>query len=90
MSEFTVRDAVSWLGITWEAYVKATKTSAGRHGGPMVSALIEARDIHRSGANTSPEQVLARHGIDPADPAKAHRAFNTLRAICDATPKEFE
>lgn len=76
MSDFTVRDAVAWLGITWEAYVAATKTSAGRHGGPMISALLAAQKAHQSKSGITAQQILDRFGIDPANPAKAHQAFD--------------
>jgi hypothetical protein len=71
--DFTVRDAVAWLGLTWDAYVEAEDTSRDYHGGPMNSAILAARDAQ--GTDITPAEVLARFGIDPANPTAAQKRY---------------
>lgn len=79
---FTVRDALHWLGIPFETYERSAKILAGRHGNPIESALLDARAAQ--GTDTTPAEVLARHGIDPADPLAAVRAHDRRRAAVDS------
>jgi hypothetical protein len=80
--EFTVRDALTWLGIPWEIYVKSEEILSGRHGSPIRSALLDARRAR--GTDTTAAQILAQHGIDPADPLAAVRAYDKGRRTFDA------
>lgn len=68
---FTVPDGAAWLGIPWEVIEAGL---AIRSGGPFIGALLDARKAQ--GTDTTPEQVLARHDIDPADPLAAQRAWD--------------
>lgn len=81
MAEFTVRDGLAWLGIDWDTYEKSAKILAGRHGNPIQFALLDARKAQ--GTDTTPAEVLAKHGIDPADPLAAVRAYDRGRARFD-------
>lgn len=78
---FTVRDALAWLGIDKAAYLAASDVLTGRHGGPLVSAVLDARAAQ--GTSTTPAEVLARYGIDPADPVAAARRYDRRRAAYD-------
>lgn len=78
-SEFTVHDAVEWLGLTWEQYVVSTEVLRGRHGNPLASAVLSVRYEYQRAART-PAEVLSEHGIDPADPMAAVRRFEAERA----------
>jgi hypothetical protein len=80
--EFTVRDGLAWLGIPLADYEKSWEILAGRHGNPLGAALLDARDAQ--GTATTPESVLAKYGIDPADPLAAVRRFDKQRARFDA------
>lgn len=80
--EFTVRDGLIWLGISYETYEESAKILAGRHGNPIGSALLDARSAQ--GTDITPAEVLARHGIDPADPLAAVRAYNRERTRFDS------
>lgn len=82
MSEFTVRDALAWLGISWEDYEKSTEILKGRHGNPIQTALLQARSAQ--GTDVTPAAVLATCGIDPADPLAAVRRFDKGRKRYDA------
>lgn len=82
MSEFSVRDGLAWLGISWEDYEKSSKLLAGRHGNPIGAALLDARDAQ--GTDITPEVVLAKHGIDPADPLAAVGRYDKQRGRYDA------
>lgn len=79
---FTVRDGLAWLGITWETYEQSAKILAGRHGNPIGSALLDARSAQ--GTDIAPDEVLARHGIDPSDPPAAVRSYNKRQERYDA------
>ena len=79
---FTVRDGLAWLNIPWDTYEAGCELTRGRHGGPFVSALMDARAAQ--GTATTPAAVLAKHGIDPADPLAAVRAWVTHRSAFDA------
>jgi hypothetical protein len=79
---FTVRDGLDWLGISLADYTTSVQILRGRHGNPIMSALLAARDAQ--GTDTTPAQVLARFGIDPDDPLAAVRAFDHHRAQYDA------
>jgi hypothetical protein len=81
VSEFSVRDGLTWLGISWEDYEKSSKILAGRHGNPIGAALLDARDAQ--GTDTTAEAVLAKHGIDPADPLAAVRRYDKQRGKFD-------
>ncbi len=78
---FTAADALAWLGISPETYGEAARILRGRHGNPIDAALLDARQARHDG--TAAAQVLARHGIDPADPLAAVRAFDQHRAQFD-------
>ncbi len=75
---FTPLDALAWLGISEEAYRESGRILAGRHGNPIASALLAAREAQ--GTDMTPEMVLARYDIDPADPLVAVRAYDRRRA----------
>jgi hypothetical protein len=79
--EFTVRDGAAWLGLPWSVFEEAAQVLSGRHGGPFVSALLDARDAQ--GTSTTADEILARHGIDPADPLDAAHRFDRDRARYD-------
>ena len=80
--EFTVADGLAWLGITPDVYEKSWEILEGRHVNPIMSALLDARKAQ--GTDTTPEQVLARHGIDPTDPLAAVRRYDRDRARFDS------
>ena len=80
--EFTVADALNWLGITPDIYEQSWEILKGRHGNPIMSALLDARKAQ--GTDTTPEQVLARYGIDPTDPLAAVRTYDRQRARFDS------
>lgn len=82
MSEFTVRDGLDWLGISFADYEKSFTILKGRHGNPLGAALLDAREAQ--GTATTPEAVLTKHGIDPADPLVAVRRFDKARSRYDA------
>lgn len=84
MSAFTVPDGLAWLGITPETYERSWEILRGRHGNPIASALLDARDVHLGKLDATPEQVLAKYGIDPADPLKAVRAYDKSQQRYDA------
>lgn len=71
--EFSVRDGLAWLGITWEDYERVWDLLKGVHGGPLNAALLDARKAQ--GTNTTPTEVLEKHGIDPAHPMDAARRY---------------
>jgi hypothetical protein len=81
---FTIPDAVAWLGIDWLAFLEAENILTGRHGGPLVGALLDARDAQ--GTFITPAQVLAKHGIDPANPCAAARAYDRQRSFTTTAP----
>jgi hypothetical protein len=81
MEEFTVPDGLAWLGISQADYEKSWEILAGRHGNPINSALLDARAAQ--GTDTTAVEILARHGIDPADPLVAVRAYDKNRAKFD-------
>lgn len=67
--EFTVADGLEWLGLPQRIYTWSNEYLAGRHGNPIRSALLAARDAQ--GTDVTPEQVLSDFGIDPEDPKQA-------------------
>lgn len=83
---FTVRDAVAWLGVDWLDWMEAENLLVGRHGGPLVAALLDARDAQ--GTDITPAQVLAKHGIDPANPTAAARRYDRQRSGYDDASEE--
>lgn len=78
---FTGQDGLDWLGITMEDYLKSEDILRGRHGNPLMFALMDARAAQ--GTDTTPADVLARYGIDPADPLKAARTYDKHRSQFD-------
>lgn len=80
--EFTVRDGLAWLGISWENYERSAEILRGRHGNPIESALLDARKAQ--GTDTTPDQVLAQYGIDATDPLAAVRAYDRSQRRFDA------
>lgn len=80
--EFTVPDAAAWLGIDWADYLTSGEILKGRHGNPLASAMLDARAAQ--GTTTTPAEVLAKHGIDPADPLAAVRRYDKHRGQYDA------
>lgn len=87
--EFTVRDAVDWLGLTWDDYIAMNDVLRGIHGGPQIDAIMAVQWPAQRRA-TTPEQVLARCGIDPADPVAAAKAYRKQRGAYADGPLEFE
>jgi len=81
-AEFTVVDGLAWLGISMETLEQSNDMLRGRHGNPIGSALLDAREAQ--GTDTTAAEVLARHNIDPADPLAAVRAYDRRRAQFDA------
>lgn len=81
MSDFTVRDAVAWLGIPFDVYLESGEILKGRHGNPLMSAVLAAREAQ--GTDITPAQVLARFGIDPAEPLAAVRRYDKDRSRYD-------
>jgi len=82
MNEFTVPDGLRWLGITMADYERSWIILAGRHGNPIMAALLDARAAQ--GTDVTPADILARHGIDPIDPLAAVRAYDVARQRFDA------
>lgn len=80
-AEFTVPDAAAWLGIDWADYLTSGEILKGRHGNPLASAMLDARAAQ--GTATTAAEVLARHGIDPADPLAAVRRYDKERGRYD-------
>lgn len=80
-NEFTVRAGLEWLGISIETYEKSCEILAGRHGNPIGSALLDARDAQ--GSEVIAADVLAQHGIDPEDPLAAVRVYDRRRSRRD-------
>jgi thymidylate synthase len=78
---FSVRDGLAWLGISLADYERANEITAGRHGNPFTSALLDARAAQANGE--TPETVLSRHGIDPAQPLAAVREYDQRRSRFD-------
>lgn len=79
--DFTVQDGLAWLGISPEDYESANVITAGRHGNPVTSALLDARAAQRNGETR--ETVLSRHGIDPTQPLAAIREYDQHRSRFD-------
>lgn len=82
--EFTPLDALAWLGITEEAWNESWEILRGRHGNPLMAAVLDARKVHQGTETWTPEQILAQHGIDPADPLAAARAYDKAQTRFDA------
>lgn len=78
---FTVADALAWLGISLADYEAACNVLRGRHGGPFVGALLDARAAQ--GTDVTAIDVLNRHGIDPANPVAAAVAYDKGRSAYD-------
>lgn len=79
--KFTVAEGLAWLGISQAQYDESCRILRGRHGNPIQSALLDARDAQ--GTTVTPEQVLGRHGINLQDPIDAVRRFDRARARYD-------
>lgn len=81
-AEFTVPDGLAWLGIDMATYQRSWDILQGRHGNPIMFALLEARDAQ--GTDTTAAQVLAKYGIDPSSPLDAVRAYDKNQSRFDA------
>lgn len=79
---FSVKDGLAWLGISLADYETASKMTAGRHGNPITSALLDARAAQSNGETR--ETVLSRHGIDPTEPLDAVREYDRQRSRFDS------
>jgi hypothetical protein len=80
--EFTVQDGLDWLGIELATYEKSWEILKGRHGNPLMFALLDARKAQ--GTDTTPAEVLARYDIDPANPLAAARAYDRSQRKFDS------
>lgn len=80
-TEFTVTDALAWLGLSEADWERSWEILAGRHGNPLSNALLDARKAQ--GTDTTAAEVLARYGIDPADPLAAVRDYDRRRSVFD-------
>lgn len=80
--EFTVHDGLAWLGISLTDYERSIEILKDRHGNPIQSALLDARQAQ--GTDTTPAEVLTRHDIDPDDPLAAVHAYDRQRSRFDA------
>lgn len=90
MTDPTVRQALEWLGVTWEDYVKYDKVLEGMHGSPLTSALLDARRVLTGEAEGTPAAILALHGVDPHNVIASAKAFRTQRSGTWDSPKKFE
>lgn len=79
---FSVQDGLAWLGISLEDYERAREITAGRHGNPFISALLDARAAQDNGETR--EAVLARHGIDLAEPLAVICEYDRHRSHFDS------
>ena len=78
---FTFDDALTWLGVSREAYERAKRAGQGLGCGPLDRAILDARAANssepqhgRSGVEfgiTTAADILARHGVDPLRPELA-------------------
>lgn len=87
VEDFTVAEALVWLGVSREDYLAAAEITRDNHGGPMMFALLAAKQVHDGRSDVTPAQVLARFDIDPADPSAAHRRYVHVRTAAPANQR---
>lgn len=75
---FTHADALQWLGVSRDAYLRAVKTGDGLGAGPLGAAILDARAANSSDPRharpgveagvTTAAAILSGYGIDPQHP----------------------
>ena len=86
---FTVRDGVAWLGLSWDDYLVIRKIGTFGLGG-LSNALLDAREVSEGRLDLTPAEVLARNGVDLSRGVKAFcRQANRIANENAATPLEF-
>lgn len=88
--EFTVRDGLAWLGLSWDEYAESTELLDGMHGSPLDAALLDARAANSADPSharpgitfgvTTAEEVLAKHQVSQANPLESVRNFIDRRS----------